>query len=156
MGFAKSYFTTDPSEPPPLTVTTRRRVRFEEVDLLGIVWHGRYVSFLDDGRVAFGDRYPVMSYKRLHEERVAAPIVQMHLDYLAPLRFDEEMFIETTLFWSEALKLNFSYLILGPDQQPAARAYTVQLFTDSTGRMLLIAPDWIEAFRRQWRAGELG
>ena len=75
MGFAKSYFDPGPSDPKPLVVRTRRRVRFEEVDMLRIVWHGRYVSFLDDGRIAFGDRFPEISYDKLMEQRIAAPIV---------------------------------------------------------------------------------
>jgi len=156
MGFAKTYFDTDPDDPLPLTVKTSRRVRFEEVDLLKIVWHGNYVSFLDDGRVAFGDMHPTLSYNRLREEAVAAPIVQMHIDYLTPLHFDETMTIETTLHWSDALKLNFSYMILGDDGRLAARAYTVQLFTDPQGDMLLVPPAWIEEFRNKWRKGELG
>ena len=155
MGFAKSYFSPGSSDPAPLVVTTGRRVRFEEVDMLRIVWHGRYVSFLDDGRVAFGDRFPALSYQKLQEEMVAAPIVQMHLDYHSPLVFDEEMQIETTLFWSDALKLNFTYRISGSDGKLAVQAYTVQLFTDLQGQLLLVAPDWIENFRQQWRTGAL-
>ncbi len=156
MGFAKTYFEFGPDDHPPLTVKTTRRVRFEEVDLLKIVWHGNYVSFLDDGRVAFGDLHPAISYKRLRKESVAAPIVQMHIDYLAPLHFDEKMTIETTLHWSDALKLNFSYMIFGEDGRLAVRAYTVQLFTYPQGEILLVPPEWIEEFRQKWRAGELG
>ena len=155
MGFARTYFETGPNDPLSLTVKTSRRVRFEEVDLLEIVWHGNYVSFLDDGRVAFGDQHPALSYSHLRDKGVAAPIVQMHIDYLAPLRFDEVMTIETTLCWSDALKINFSYKIFGEDGQLSVRAYTVQLFIDPQGNMLLIPTDWIEEFRNKWRAGEL-
>lgn len=156
MGFPRSYFTAAPSEPPVLTVEARRRVRFEEVDMLGIVWHGHYVSFLDDGRVAFGDRFPALSYAKMREERVATPIVQLHLDYKAPLYFDDVMAVETTLHWTDALRLNFSYRISRSDGRPAVTAYTVQLFTKPDGEMLLVPPDWIEEFRRQWQSGGLG
>jgi acyl-CoA thioester hydrolase len=155
MGFAKSYFSTEPVDPEPLIVSTSRRVRFEEVDMLRIVWHGHYVSYLDDGRVAFGDRFQALSYQKLMEEKVAAPIVQMHLDYQAPLLFDEEMQIETSLFWSDALKLNFTYRISGSDGRLAVHAYTVQLFTDLAGQVMLVTPDWLEDFRQQWRSGVL-
>jgi acyl-CoA thioester hydrolase len=155
MGFAKEYFPAAPTDPAGLTVTTERRVRFEEVDMLGIAWHGHYVSFLDSGRVAFGDRFPALGYARMKEEMVAAPIVQLHIDYQAPLIFDESMVIETTLHWTAALKLNFSYKISRADGRLASKAYTVQLFTDIQGRMLLLPPLWIAEFRRQWQAGAL-
>ncbi len=155
MGFAKSFFSAEPSAPASLVVKTERRVRFEEVDMLGIVWHGHYVSFLDTGRVALGDRFPALSYTRMKKEAMAAPIVQLHIDYLAPFAFDDVMHIETTLHWTDALRLNFSYKISRADGQLAIQAYTVQLFTDLTGAVLLIPPAWIEEFRQQWKTGLL-
>lgn len=155
MGFAKSYFTTKSTDPASLTVKTKRRVRFEEVDMLGIVWHGHYVSFLDNGRVALGDRFPALSYARLQTEQVAAPIVQLHIDYQAPLMLDDVMLIETALHWTDALKLNFSYQISRGDGRLAIKAYSVQLFTDLTGSMLLVPPTWVAEFRKQWATGEL-
>jgi acyl-CoA thioester hydrolase len=155
MGFSRHYFPSRLGAPPPLTATVSRRVRFEEVDLLGIVWHGRYASFIEDGRIAFGDRYG-LSYQQFIQHAVAAPIVQMHLDYQAPLRFDETMDIEINLHWNEALRLDFSYRIRGPAGRAVARGYTVQLLTDPEGNLLLIPPAWIQEFRHEWRQGRLG
>lgn len=155
MGFGRDYFPHRPGDPAPLTVTARRRVRFEEVDMLNIAWHGHYVSFLDDGRVAFGDRYPALSYRHLHQAQVAAPIVQLHLDYQAPLFFDEEMDVAASLHWSDAVRLNFSYLITGAAGRLVARAWSVQLLVDGARTTLLIPPPWYEEFRRRWRQGEL-
>ena len=56
MGYQKVYFKRNPQDPAPLVVGIDRRVRFEEVDALGMVWHGRYPSYFEDGRIAFGDR----------------------------------------------------------------------------------------------------
>lgn len=151
MGFPRRYFSNTANEPPPLIATATRRVRFEEVDSLGIVWHGRYPSFLEDGRRAFGDRYG-LSYQALKDSGTAAPIVQMHIDYLAPLYFDDTITITATLHWCDALKLNFAYRITR-GEHVAAQGYTVQLFTDSKGRTLYIAPAWIQKFRQDWRDG---
>jgi len=155
MAIRREYFPAQPGDPEPLTVTARRRVRFEEVDMLNIAWHGHYVSFLDDGRVAFGDRYPVLSYRQLYAVQVAAPIVQLHLDYLAPLLFDEEMTVAASLHWSEATRLNFSYRITGGDGRAVARAWSVQLLLAENRTTLLLPPEWLSEFRRQWREGRL-
>ena len=37
--------------------TTEFDVRFSEADPLGIVWHGHYVRYFEDGREAFGEAY---------------------------------------------------------------------------------------------------
>ncbi len=154
MGLPKRYFDVNPDDPPPLVALAERRVRFEEVDPLGIVWHGRYVSFIEEGRTSFGDRYG-LSYKLFQKNRVAAPIVQLHIDYRSPLYFDEVMQIEAVLHWSDALRLNFEYRITGPEDRLVATAYTVQLLTDLRGNTLLVAPQWIADFRERWKAGLL-
>ncbi len=153
MGFPKTYFERNENDPQPLVAKVSRRVRFEEVDMLHIVWHGHYVSFLDDGREAFGDRYG-LSYSALKEAQVAAPIVQLKLDYHAPLKYGETMEIETIAHWTDSLRLNFEYRITGPEERLVLRGSTVQLFMEPTGTMLLTEPEIIRDFRQSWKNGE--
>jgi len=153
MGFNKEYFPSSVADPAPLTAFAKRRVRFEEVDMLGIVWHGHYVSFLEDGRIAFGDKYG-LSYIALRQAGIAAPIVQMHLDYHAPLHFDQEFEIQLTLHWCDALRLNFEYLLI-QEETKVASGYTVQLCVDLKGNLIFTPPEFVAIFREQWRAGNL-
>jgi len=155
MGFQKQYFPEHAGAPAPLVAETSRRVRFEEVDLLGMVWHGRYPSFLEEGRTAAGDKFGC-TYQSFTDNQVMAPLVQMHLDYLTPLRFDEIMRIETTMHWSEAMRLNYSYRIFGPEEKLVTRGYTVQLITNFSGDLLLTPPDWLQEFKDKWQQGLLG
>ncbi len=150
MGSRKNYFPAIANSPKPLVVTTTRRVRFEEVDALRMVWHGRYPSYFEDGRIAFGDHYG-LSYQAFIDNQTAAPIVQMHLDYHAPLRFDEHFSITTTLHWCDALRLNFSYLLCNQADKTVAEGYTVQLLTELSGNLLFFPPPWLEAFRQKWK-----
>lgn len=154
MGFLKQYFQRDEKDPLPLVATTDRRVRFEEVDALGMVWHGRYPSYLEDGRICFGDTYG-LSYQCFLENNAVAPVVQMHLDYKKPLRFDQTFSIETALHWAGAVRLNFSYILKNQVGETVATGYTVQLLTDSAGTVLLVAPEWLVEFGRKWKQGEL-
>ena len=150
----QSYFDIEPDAPPPLTVQTTRRVRFEELDPLRIVWHGRYVSYFEDGRVAFGRKYG-LSYEEFMHHRLAAPIVKLHIDYMSPLTFDDEITIKATLHWCTAQRLNFEFNIFNGKGNKAASGYSVQVLTDLQGNIFFVAPDWIEEFRRKWRAGEI-
>lgn len=152
MGRVKEYFEQKKDDPPPLVAHTTRRVRFEEVDVLGMVWHGRYPSYFEDGRIAFGDTYG-MTYQHFMEEKTVAPVVQMHFDYWLPLRFDESFTIETALHWTEAARLNFSYRLCNAKTELVASGYTVQLLTDPDGTMLLFAPQWLKVFLQKWRNG---
>lgn len=155
-----SFFKTpkqcaDGTPPPaPLTAETTRTVRFNEVDPLGVLWHGHYASYLEDARVWFGTRYG-LSYQAIHAAGFVTPIKQMHLEYDAPLRFGQECRITATLFWSEAARLNFEYAIYDTGGQVMTRGYTVQLFLAASGELQYARPSFYENFCTQWRQGEL-
>ncbi|HLE17840.1 MAG TPA: acyl-CoA thioesterase [Syntrophales bacterium] len=148
------YFHHIPDATPPLVAHVKRKVRFEEVDTLGIVWHGRYPSYIEDGRTAFGEKYG-MGYLDMYRENFMAPIVRMHIDYHIQLRFHEEFSITTSLHWTDAVRLNFQYLISGQDGRIAATGYTVQLLTNMKMEVLLARPEFVEEFCRRWKEKRL-
>jgi acyl-CoA thioester hydrolase len=152
MGFPRSYFPRQEGDPTPLVASAERRIRFEEVDILGMVWHGRYASFFEDGRLAFGDTYGI-TYQNYVDKKIMAPVVQMHLDYKLPLRIDDTIRIETALHWAEAARLNFTYTIYNAQGQVATSGYTVQMLTDTKGVVQFITPDWLREFHQKWRQG---
>lgn len=149
----KQPFQTAPGDPPPLSDRTRRVIRFEEVDSVGIVWHGRYPSFFEDGRVAFGHKYGV-SYSDFIRHRNPVPIRQLSLDYFEPLFFEDEIEIETMLHWSEAAKMNFEYHIYKGENIVCA-GHTVQLMLDDNLELLLAPPDFYMEFMEKWKKGLL-
>lgn len=147
-----NHFKQQPGDPEPLFAVAIRQVRFEEVDVMQIVWHGRYPSFLEDGRAAFGAKYGI-GYDDMQREQFMAPIVQMHIEYHQPLLFKDEFTIQTRLHWSDAVKMNFSYQILKETNLIVATAYTVQVLTDIQGQYLLSRPAFVEKFCDDWRKG---
>lgn len=150
----KPYFNIQ-AGPPPLTVTCQRAVRLEEVDVLGIVWHGRYAGYLEDGREEMGRRFG-LSYIEFKEAGAVLPIRTIHMDYLLPLCYLENFVIETTLHWNEAARLNMEYKIFNAKGQMATRGYSVQMMVDLSGGLLLEAPAFYRDFQDRWRLGEFG
>lgn len=57
-----------------LTATAPIRVRFSEVDSMQVVWHGEYVRYFEDGREAFGRKYPGIGYLDIYGAGYTAPI----------------------------------------------------------------------------------
>lgn len=141
------YFPKD--EKPPLSAECFRRVQFDEVDALGIVWHGRYVSYLEQGRNEWGRKYN-FTYYDMYRNGFAMPIIKLHIDHFLPLRYDELIRIKTNCHWTEAAKMNFSYEIYTESGQLSARGYTVQIYTDLECKPLLLRPDFAEKFVQKW------
>jgi len=150
----KPYFERRETDPPPLRLLVQRRVRFEEVDSMGIVWHGRYPGYFEDGRVALGSRYGI-GYEDFFRHGVPAPIRKMQIDYLAPLRFREDFSVEAILHWSDAARLDFEFLVRGDGETLVATGCSVQLMVDPAGGLLLLPPPFVRAMRERWRAGAL-
>lgn len=150
----KPYFPRHEGDPPALRMAVPRRVRFEECDPMGIVWHGRYPSYFEDARAALGSRYGI-GYEDFIRHGVPAPIRKLQIDYLAPLRFRDEFSVEAILHWSDGARLDYEFLIRGADESLLATGCSVQLMLDSTGELLLVPPPFVRALREQWQAGAL-
>ena len=150
----KPYFPRQLDHPPPLRYHVERIVRFEEVDVLGIVWHGRYASYFEDARAGLGQKYGI-GYLDFYAHGVAAPIKKMYFDFHRPLRFQERVTIEGILHWSEAARMNFEFVIRNKNEQPATTGYTVQMMLDFEENLLVIPPPFYQEFCNRWKAGEL-
>jgi len=142
------------SAPPPLACSVEREVRFEEIDSLGIVWHGRYPSYFEDGRIAFGSKYG-FGYLDIYAAGFVIPIKQMGIDYIAPLHYGERCRITATLHWTEAARLNFSYAITDMSGSLLTTGYTVHLFLTIDRELCLTKPEYYLAFSNKWLSGAL-
>ena len=149
----KPYFQTSPNSPPPLRFRIDRQVRFDEVDSMGIVWHGRYAGYFEEGRVALGHQYGI-SYSDFIRNRIPVPIRQMHIDYYEPLYFEDEVNIEATLHWSEATRINIEY-ILRRAGNIVCCGFTVQLMLNERSEVLLWPPPFYVEFMEKWKKGAL-
>jgi acyl-CoA thioester hydrolase len=127
------------------------RVRFQEVDTLQIVWHGHYLTYFEDARVALGRQYGI-HYTDIRGAGLAAPLTHVSCDFLASARFDEELEVVARLYERESAKLEFAYEVWRPDPPTLlAVGRTVQAFADAEGRLLLTLPQFLRDFYTQWR-----
>ena len=140
----------DPA-PEFLSHTCQVRVRFQEVDCLNVVWHGHYVTYLEEGRNAFGREFE-LGYQDVQREGYIVPLVHVSLDYLAPARMGDVLTVTTRLHPDEAARVGFSYLIADSEGKTLATGRTVQAFTDLSGTLVLTRPRFFTEFWERWEA----
>ena len=75
---------TDPADYP---FRHRIRVRFAETDAMQIVHHGRYLPYLEEGRVAYL-RHIGHPYTEWRERGTDSAVLEAYVRYIKPLRFD--------------------------------------------------------------------
>lgn len=131
---------------------TEIRVRFSEVDSMQIVWHGSYAKYFEDGREAFGLKYPGLGYMDVYKSGYAIPLVDMQIQYKRPLRYNETAIIETHYISTKAAKICFEYEIRrASDNVVVAIGSTTQVFLDNENLELqLISPEFYLNWKKQW------
>jgi len=147
-----SYFTVEEGAPAPLRAVLSRRVRFEEVDPLGIVWHGRYASYFEDARVELTDRYGI-GYLDFYGKGVVAPVRTLHVDYLRSLRFRETVTVEAVLHWTESARLNMEFVLRNEAREVTTTGYTIQMMLDADRNLLMLPPPFYREFLDRWKNG---
>jgi acyl-CoA thioester hydrolase len=124
------------------------KVKFNETDALGIVWHGNYISYFEDGREDFGRHYGI-SYLDIKKEGLAAPIVKMWSEHKKPLRYADDAYIKTTYIDCAAAKMIFSFEIYNAQDELVCTGETVQVFTDLEGNLILNTPPFFETWKKK-------
>ncbi|MDB5135145.1 MAG: acyl-CoA thioesterase [Mucilaginibacter sp.] len=81
------------------------------MDSLGVVWHGHYLRYFEDGREAFGKKYG-LGYLDYYAQGYVVPIVTVQCDYKQVLRYGDKIIVETTYTPCESAKINFTYRLL--------------------------------------------
>lgn len=137
----------------PLKGIVKRRIRFEEIDMLQIAWHGHYSSFFEDARIELGKRYGI-GYMDLHSHGILAPIKTLHIDFITPLKFMEEITIEGILHYSQASRINSEYIIRNEEGKITATGYIVQMMLNTDYELFLTQPDHYKNFCDEWKAGK--
>jgi len=129
--------------PKTLTDKTEVTIRFGEVDSMGIVWHGNYVKYIEEGRESFGKKYGI-SYLDIYAQQLMVPLVNFNIDFKKTVKYGDKLIIETEYIDHPAAKIIFKFrLFRKSDNELVATAESTQVFVDENHEMLLYTPDFI-------------
>ena len=133
-----------------LSNRTEIRVRFNEADPLGIVWHGHYIRYFEDGREEFGNTHG-LSYLDVYKQGFVIPVVSIQCDFKKSLRYGDRLIIETVYIPSEAAKMKFNYRLFNmASGDLVATGSSVQVFLEKEGSVLQLSnPPFFEEWKKQ-------
>jgi acyl-CoA thioester hydrolase len=116
------------------------RVRFAETDAMGIVHHSRYLPYLEAARVEYL-RHLGHPYAGLRAEGIDFTVLEAHVKYRQPLRFDEVVDVHLHLGAVTRTTFQIAYLLTVADQT-SATGVTVHGCVNAQGRPLRM-PTWL-------------
>jgi acyl-CoA thioester hydrolase len=131
-----------------LSNRTEIQVRFNEADPLGIVWHGHYIRYFEDGREAFGNTHG-LSYLDVYKQGYVIPVVSVQCDFKKSLRYGDKVIVETKYHASDAAKMRFTYrLFNAASGELVATGSSVQVFLDKADSVLQLSnPPFFEEWK---------
>ena len=132
-------------------------IRFSETDAMGVVWHGNYLKYFEDGREQFGAKYG-MEYLDIYNQGYFTPIVNSTIDHKSPVYYGQKIRVKVILEFKQAAKIMFKYEILNLDSNElSAVGSTTQVFLNIESRTLeLNKPDFYGNWESQqdWKVNE--
>ncbi len=129
-----------PSRPGRWVAEVEMQVQFFDLDPMEIVWHGRYVKYLEVARCALLDQIGY-NYVQMKESGYAWPVIDMHLRYVGSATFGQKLRLRAEIVeWENRLKIE--YLITDADTgKRLNRASTTQVAVDIASKeMCFVSP----------------
>ena len=118
-------------------------VRFSEVDLMRVVWHGSYMLYFEDARE--------LSYQGYIDHGYYAPIVEMTFHYKRPILYGMRPRIDIIYRPAPSAKIVFDYEIRDPkDETLFATGHSVQVFMDMDYQLVWENPPFYLEWKRRW------
>lgn len=125
-------------------------IRFSEVDMMQVVWHGAYALYFEDAREAFGAKY-CLSYMGYVDHGYFAPIVEQTIHYKKPIRYGMKPRIDIIYRPTEAAKIVFDYEIYDTeDESLIATGHSVQVFMDMKYNLVWENPEFYLEWKRKY------
>jgi acyl-CoA thioester hydrolase len=115
-----------------ITSTTQLTVRYAETDMMGVVYHGSYIPWLEVGRTQLLKELG-LPYRQLEESGFRLPVLEVSLKYLRPARYDDLVTIVTRLNERPLLRIRLEYEVRRGEEL-LATGYSVHAFIDLQGR----------------------
>ena len=124
------------------------RVNYSETDQMGVVYHARYLVWLDIARTEHL-RLAGMSYRELEAAGLRLVVSEVAVRYRQPARYDDRIRIRCWVRELVSRRINFGYAVEHADDGRLLATASTSLFALDRSMNLTRMPD---AVRRAMRA----
>jgi len=117
------------------------RVRFAETDAQGIAHNANYFVWFEVARVEHLERY-AGGYQRLRDLGIEALVLETHVRYLTPARFDDRLRIHARCHGVKGARFRYDYAV-ERDDEVIADGWTAHATVDKETFRPTRVPTWL-------------
>ncbi len=126
------------------TETISVRVRYQETDQMGVVYHANYLTYFELGRVEWL-RSKGLDYAALEKSGVLLPVVNVTVNYQSPARYDQLIKVVTTLEKIGGASVVFYTQIIAENETVLVDGRVTLVATDSKNFKPIKLPDQLRS-----------
>lgn len=147
---------SDHTDLPSLWYKTSFRVRYQESDQMGVVYHANYLNWFESGRTEMF-RQLGFSYRDLEDRGVLLPVTSADLQFKSPARYDDVISVYARMTTFTALRVIYEYQVrrLSKEQSGAsvssADTTVKKCSIDPPGELLVTGTTSHVWLSREWR-----
>ena len=119
------------------------KVRFSEIDSLGIAYNAAYYIWFEIGRFYFSEKILGLNLQTILT-KYRFPVIKSACKYLYPIHFNEELFLDTFVYYHETMSnIEFFYKLYNCDHKMCAIGVTSHLLVDEEGKMNFLMDNYL-------------
>jgi acyl-CoA thioester hydrolase len=112
---------------------------------MGVVYYANYFVWFEVARADLL-RGLGWTYREMEESGVRLPVIDAQCEYLRPARYDDAISVRTEGRLASPVRMEFTYDVVTPDGEVAARGRTMHAAVDLDGRPCRLPQRVREAF----------
>ena len=118
------------------------RIRYDEVDKMGYVYHGNYAKYYHISRTELLRKIGI-SDRELETHDILLPVIELNIKYLKPVFYDDIITIRTSLHNIPTSRMIFHHEVRSNTNEIINRATSTVAFVDINTRKPMKAPQFI-------------
>lgn len=107
---------------------------------MGYMYYGNYAAWFEVGRVELM-RSLGLTYRKLEDDGVILPVRDFTVRYFKPVKYDDEVFLETRLSDLSGAKITFDFVLTNNDGGKLCESTIVLVFCDRNSGRPTRAPE---------------
>ncbi|WP_173916412.1 thioesterase family protein [Halobacillus sp. Marseille-Q1614] len=125
------------------------KVRYQETDMMGVVYHANYLIWFEMGRTALIEDLG-FHYHQIEKQGVVSPVVDAQASYKQPVRYGDDVAVKTWVKDYDGLRITYGYEVVHGDGRLAVEGETKHVIVKKDSfRPVSIRrsfPEWHEAY----------
>lgn len=126
---------------PASAIRTSYRVPYADTDMMGVVYYGNYLTLFERARNELM-RATGPSYAQMEADGLMLPVIEAHVDYRAPARYDDLLEVAAWLAEARGVRCKVCCAVLR-GEEVLATGWTVHACVDARTRRPARLPAWL-------------